>query len=212
MKLFVPLGILLFVLSFCGITQKIQEQLKGSGSSTESSQKKDDSGSSSESNGETPTLTAKQQAIIDSAASVEWPDQGITWKIPNDWPKMDVKKESFNYGAPKTGFLLVTISALGPNFPAGSSLTSYYDSAVQQMRNGKYENVRYADIDGVKGVEWVEAMPEDSSSPRRHQWIGYRSYQGQTQMLNVMLTTSGDKFKDRDDTFSAILYSMKISK
>jgi len=209
MKLIAPLGILLLVISFCGIPNMISEKMKESSDSADTTTKESEDGSS---DAEAPELTSAQKEIQDDSEKVDWPDQGISWKIPGDWPEMDVKKESFNYGSPATGFLLVSISVLGPDFPAGSSLTSYYDSSIQQMRNGKYDNARYLEIDGIKGVEWVEAMPEESDSPRRHQWIGYRSYQGQVQMLNVMLSTNGDKFKDRDDAFTSILYSMKISK
>ena len=80
------------------------------------------------------------------------------------------------------------------------------------MKNGKYEKVRYLEIDGIKGVEWVEAPPEGKDDPRRHQWIGYRSYLGQTQMLNVMTAVRADNFGKNADTFTAILYSMKIPK
>ena len=80
------------------------------------------------------------------------------------------------------------------------------------MKQGKYETVRYLEIDGVKGVEWVEAPPEDKDGPRRHQWIGYRNYLGQNQMLNVMLSTKGTNFEKHKDNFPAIMYSMKIPK
>ena len=125
---------------------------------------------------------------------------------------MDVKKETFNYSGPDNAALLVNISPMSADFPVDSSITAYYDQAVQQMKNGKYEKVRYLEIDGIKGVEWVEAPPEGKDDPRRHQWIGYRSYLGQTQMLNVMTAVRADNFKKNADTFPAILYSMKTTK
>jgi len=65
------------------------------------------------------------------------------------------------------------------------------------------------EIDGISGVEFVEAMPEDKSGPRRHQWIAYRTYLGQKQQLNVMTSTKGTNFEKHADDFQAILYSMK---
>ncbi len=161
---------------------------------------------------EKPKLSDQQQFILDNADEVKWDEQGIAWKLPKGWSKMDVKKESFMYGSPKTGFLIGTISVMPDNFPSDISLKGTYDSALQQLKNGKYENARYLEIDGVKGVEWVETMPEDKSSPRRHQWIAFRNYQGKNQQINIILSTKGNEFDKQRDTFAAILYSMKIGK
>lgn len=210
MKLILPLGILMFALSFCGITDKIKQQIGESDDTVESTTKED--GGDSSSGAETPELTAKQQEIQDSAREIDWPDQGIKWKVPDDWSKMDVKKEMINYGSPATGFLIGSISVMPSNFPSETSLKATYDSSLEMLKQGKYESARYLEIDGVKGVEWVEAMPEETDSPRRHQWIAFRNYQGQNQQLNIMLSTNGDKFADRRDTFAAIMYSMKINK
>ncbi len=125
---------------------------------------------------------------------------------------MDVKKESFNYSSPDNAFLLVNISLLGDNFPMDVSLNAYYDQAMQQLKNGKYESVKMVEIDGIAGVEFVESMPEDKSGPRLHQWIGYRKYLGQKQQLNVMTSTKGTNFNKHSDDFTAILYSMKATK
>jgi hypothetical protein len=55
-------------------------------------------------------------------------------------------------------------------------------------------------------------MPEDKSGPRRYQWLAFRTYAGQQQMLNVMLSTKGSNFDKHRDDFAAVLYSMKIAK
>ena len=116
---------------------------------------------------------------------------------------MDVKKESFNYGSPDLGFLIGTISVMPDNFPSETSLNATYESSLQQLKNGKYENARFLEIDGIKGVEFVEAMPEEKDSPRRHQWIAFRNYQGQNQQLNIMLSTKGSNFDKHKDDFSS---------
>jgi len=210
MKL-LPFGILLFALSFCGIG----ERLRRAGSSNTSSGNSN-SGSTKSTSGDTgaekPSLTGTQQAIQDSATEVQWPEQGISWKLPAGWPKMDVKKESFNYGSPANGFLIASISTMPDSFPSDVSINATYDSALEQLKQGKYEKVRWLDIDGVKGVEWVEAPPEEKDGIRRHQWIAFRKYQGQNQQLNIILSTNGEKFNKQEDAFSAILYSMKIPK
>ena len=124
---------------------------------------------------------------------------------------MDVKKESFNYGSPANGFLIASISVMPDSFPADVSIKATYDSALEQLKQGNYENVRWLEIDGVKGVEWTEALKEKDGI-RRHQWIAFRRFQGQNQQLNVMVSTNGEKFDKQKDTFAAIMYSMKIAK
>ena len=210
MKILLSFGFLFFALSFCGITDKISQQIKEASDGAESTTK--DGADESASGADTPVLTSAQQEIQDASEEVDWPDQGIKWKLPKGWNKMDVKKESFNYGSPATGFLIGTISVMPASFPSDVSLKATYDSSLEQLKNGKYESARYLEIDGIKGVEWVEAMPEETDSPRRHQWIAFRNYQGQNQQLNMMLSTNGDKFNDKKDTFAAIMYSMSIGK
>ena len=125
---------------------------------------------------------------------------------------MSVMKESLNYGSPATGFLIASISVLPDSFPAETSVEATYAQALEQLKQGKYEKVRWLEIDGVKGVEWVESMPEIKDGARRHQWIAFRRYLGQNQQLNIMVSTDGDKFEKQRDTFAAIMYSMKIGK
>lgn len=211
MKLIVPFGILFFALSFCGITERIQQQLGESGDTAESTTK-EGAGDEDSTDVATPELTSAQKEILDDAEEVEWPDQGITFRVPDGWDKMSVMKESLNYGSPGTGFLIASISVMPDSFPSETSLEATYNQGLEMLKQGKYENVRYLEIDGVKGVEWVEAMPEEKSSPRRHQWIGFRNYLGQNQQLNVMVSTDGDKFDDRRDSFAAVLYSMEFAK
>ena len=168
--------------------------------------------SSSSTTAEKAKPTAAQQMIIDGGSETKWDDQGLSWKLPAGWPKMQVMKESLNYGSPANGFLIGTISVMPANFPSAVSLDATYTSSLEQLKQGKYEAVRWLEIDGVKGVEWIEAMPEDKDGARRHQWIAFRNYQGQNQQLNIMVSTKGSNFDKQRDTFAAIMYSMKIPK
>lgn len=210
MKLF-ALGLLGIALAFCGITERLQKGIedvadKGSNSSN-TSKSKDDAVSA-----EKAEMTSAQQAIADEATEVKWAEQEITFKLPKGWNKMDVRKESFNYGSPATGFLIASISVMASDFPSDASIKAYYQSALEQLKQGKYEKVRWLEIDGVKGVEWVEAPPEDKDGIRRFQWVAYRNYQGQNQYLNIIQSTKNTNFDKQRDAFAAILYSMKIPK
>jgi hypothetical protein len=203
-------GILFFALTFCGLGDRLKNlSSSGSNSSGNSGGKRSETGGSG---AETPTLTAQQQSIQDASTETKWDEQGMSWKLPVGWPKMQVLKESFNYGAPANGFLIASISVMSADFPSQSSIEATYTQALEMLKQGKYESARWLEIDGVKGVEWVEAMPEIKDGPRRHQWIAFRNYQGQNQQLNVMVSTDGNKFDKQRDTFAAIMYSMKIAK
>ena len=211
MKSILTLGLITFALTFCGLQERLKSMTGGAPSNAAGGSTSVNS-SPGGATVEKARPTASQQAIINAATETKWDDQGLSWSLPTGWKKMDVKKESFNYQSPDNAFLLVNISSLGDNFPMDVSLKTYHEQALQQLKNGKYESVRMVDIDGIPGVEFVEAMPEEKSGPRRHQWIGYRKYLGQVQQLNVMTTTKGTNFEKHGDDFTAILYSMKAVK
>jgi hypothetical protein len=212
MKLLVSFGIFAFAMSFCGLGDRIAKFRGGGGAAPSTSPSTSSSPSPGGDSAEKPKLTSDQQAIADAGEKTSWDDQGMSWMLPKGWKKMNSTKESFNYQSPDLAFLLVNISPMQSNFPVDISLKATFDSSVEQVKNGKYENAKYVEIDGVKGVEFTETMPEDKSGPRRHQWIAYRTYQGQVQMLNVMLSTKGSYFEKHKDDFPAILYSMKIGR
>ena len=211
MKSILWLGLITLALTFCGMGERLK-QLSGSGGSGTNSTSNGAATSSSSGNVEKPTPTAAQQAIIDSGTETAWSEQGISWRLPSGFKKMSVLKESLNYGSPATGFLIASISVMPDSFPSETSVQATYEQGLEQLKQGKYENVRFLEIDGVKGVEWVESMPEIKDGARRHQWIAFRRYLGQNQQLNIMISTDGDKFEKHRDTFAAIMYSMKIPK
>ena len=157
-------------------------------------------------------LQHRAGAAIAGGDTVSWDKQGIQWTVPKGWKKMDVSQLQFNYQSPDNAFLLVSVSEFPDSFPMDPSLKAEYDQAMEQLRNKHYQSVRMLNIDGVDGVEFVEAPPEDKDGIRRHQWIGYRTYLGQKQQLNVMTSTSQSKFDKHTDDFAAIMYSMKATK
>jgi hypothetical protein len=211
MNSFLAVGALAIVMAFCGIGDRIK-QMSGGTNSGNASNSSGTGTATSKDSVEKPSLTASQKSIQDSATEVKWDDQGITFKVPSGFAKMDVKKESFNYGSPATGFLIASISVMPDSFPADVSIKATYDSALEQLKQGKYKNVRWLEIDGVKGVEWVESPPEEKDGIRRHQWIAFRKYQGQNQQLNIILSTDQSKFDKQEDAFSVILYSLTAAK
>lgn len=209
MRSILTLGLITFALTFCGLGDRLKNMTGGG--TTSGTNSTSGTGADSDADVESPSLTASQQAIQNASSEISWSDQNISFKLPSGWPKMDVRKDSFNYGSPANGFLIASISVMPDNFPSDSSIKATYESALEQLKQGNYETVRWLEIDGVKGVEWKEALKEKDGI-RRHQWIAFRRYQGQNQQLNVMVSTNGEKFDKQKDTFAAIMYSMKIAK
>lgn len=208
MKSVLTLGLITFALTFCNLGDRLKQMSSSNSNSASNGATK----TSSDVSAEKATLTGAQQSIQDAATEVKWDDQAIVFKLPSNWKKMSVMKESLNYGSPDNAFLIASISALPDSVPGDVSLKATYDSSLALLKQGKYEKVRWLEIDGVKGVEWWEAMPEDKDGARRHQWIAFRRYQGQNQQLNIMLSTKGSNFDKHRDDFPAVMYSMKIPK
>ena len=218
MKILLSVGIIFFALSFCNLADKF------TGSSKDASQtevtKKDDSDDAkletdkpaSDVEVEKAKLTSAQEDILKDASEVKWGEQGILFLLPKGWNKVSENRTLLNYGTPAKGFLIVNISPMSPDFPAETSLKANYDSAVNRMKNGELKSVQYTEIDGIKGVEFIESSPEDKGDLRRHQWIAFRKYAGQVQMINAMTTAKGGSLEENTDTNNAILYSMKMTR
>jgi hypothetical protein len=209
---FLVFGVLAFALAFCGIGDRLKALQDSSDSGSNTSTNSGSTAKTGDTSAEKAEMTAAQRSIADGGTEMRWDDQGITWKLPSGWNKMEVRKESLNYGSPATGFLIGTISTMSADFPSEISLNATYTSSLEQLKQGKYESARWLEIDGVKGVEFIEAAPEEKDGIRRYQWIAFRNYQGQNQQLNIMLSTKQSNFEKQRDTFTAIMYSMKIPK
>ena len=173
-------------------------------------------GSADATGGETaerPQPTAAQLAAIEGGQEAKWDQQGITWTVPKGWTKETAETTTFNWrslGGGDFGFLIGNVSLLDDSFPTDISLKAMYDQTVGRKKNGQVEDVRWLELDGVKGVALREAPPENKDEPRRIQWIAYRKYAGQTQMLIFTLSSTGRSFAKWEDALYGILYSTKL--
>lgn len=215
MKILTSFGVFFFALSFCNLADKFtgsKETNSAQPPTVENSKNINSATTSTDEKAEKAEPTAEQIAALANGQETKWDEQGMSWTLPKGWRKISQAKTSFNYSSPDLAFLLVNISPMPDTFPVDVSLKAFYDGAVQRQKNGELESVRYLEIDGVKGIEYTETMPENKSDARRHQWLAYRKYNDQVQMLNVMLSTKGSNFEKHRDEFPAILYSMKVGK
>jgi hypothetical protein len=210
----IPLLIALaLALSLCNISEKFSSK-SGNQSNSGTSGASSTGGSSAATGGEPvdhPEPTAAQTKALEGGQEVKWDQQGITWTVPPGWNKQTVETKMFTYGAPgNAAFLIASISPMGEDFPTDISTKAYYDGAVTRKKNGEVDELRYLEIDGVKGVQFREANPETPDGIRRLQWIAYRKFAGQVQMVNLILSSSGKNFPAHQDELYAILYSTKL--
>jgi hypothetical protein len=180
----------------------------GGGSSSSSS-----SSSSTAGAAEAPVPTSEQAAAISGGQTALWEQQEISWTVPQKWKKNTAESTTFMWRSPGSwdaASLIVSISPMSADFPADISLKAFYDQAQSRKTNGEVDEVRWISFDGTRGVLFRESAPESDDNPQRLQWMGYRKYKGQTQLVNIMLASQGKYFARHEDAMYGILYSTKL--
>ena len=206
MKYIPAIMLLVLVVAACNLTSKLKRS--GSSESWSSSSSKESATGGAEVEKANPT--AAQMAAIANGQTVKWDQQGITWTMPGSWSKSgDIRNETFGYGG-GGAFLSGNISTMDPSFPSDISIKAMYESAKSQQKLGKYDEVKWLEIDGLRGVEFRESKPEMADDIRRLEWQAYRKYAGQNQLVTLILSTNGASFPKHEDELYGILYSMKI--
>ena len=205
----IPLLLVLgFALSLCNLTKRLKDTGKSEGSNNPPA-----SSGANNAAVERPEPTAAQKAALAGGQSVNWDKQGISWTLPPGWTKTADELKTVSYQAPRSGdtvSLNINISTMDESFPTDISLNAFYDQARTRAKNGEVDQLKWLEIDGLKGVEFRESNPEKPDGFRRLQWLAYRKYAGQVQMVNLMLATTGKEFPRYQDAMYGILYSTKI--
>ena len=208
MKSLLALLLLGFVLSFCNLASKLHggKSSSGSGSSSNSSD-------SSDITAEHGTATPSQLAAIAGGPQAKWERQGMSWTVPASWKETTNESKEFVWNSTKgeLASLIVSISPMDESFPVDSAIKASYDQARSRAKNGEVDEVKWVEIDGLKGVQFREANPEHPDDSRRLQWLAYRKFAGQVQGINVMLASNGKGFPTHQDEMYGILYSMKVT-
>ncbi len=206
MKQLSLLFVLVFGLSLCNLTERFRQGGSSGGSSSTTA-------SDSEAKAEKAQPSAAQLAALANGQSITWDKQGMSWTVPPNWTMTTDESKSLVWRSPGSfdaASLIVSISPMDRNFPTDVSLQAFYDGAKTRMDNGEVDELKWMEIDGLKGVQFRESNPDKPDGHRRLQWLAYRDYAGQVQMVNLMLATTGKEFARHQDTMYAILYSTKI--
>ena len=203
----IPLVLVLgFALSLCNLTNKLKESTRPSGKSSSASP-------ATEAVVERPEPTTEQTAALAGGQTVNWDAQGMSWTVPPKWMKAADETKMLVWRSPgswNAASLIVNISAMDEKFPTDVSLNAFYSQAKTRAKNGEVDELKWLEIDGLKGVEFREANPREPDDNRRLQWLAYRKYAGQVQMVNLMLATRGREFSKHQAALYGILYSMRI--
>jgi hypothetical protein len=210
MKFLALMLVIGFGLSLCNLASKLHGNSNKSGSSNSSSSS-DSSGGIVAEKGE---ANATQLAALSGGQQIKWDAQGMSWTVPPQWSEQTNESKMFLWRSPG-GFdaanLIVNISAMAEDFPMDMSIKAYYDGAKTRAKNGEIDELKWVEIDGLKGVQFRESNPEKPDDIRRLQWLAYRKFAGQVQMVNLMLSSSGKGFKNHQDALYGVLYSTKIT-
>lgn len=155
--------------------------------------------------------TAAQSAAIANGHAATWDQQGITWTLPPNWSKNEVRNESFTYSG-GGAHLTVAISVM-PQMAnlVETSIKAMYEAAKTQKSIGKYDEVKWLELDGVRGVEFRESVQEQPGDIRRLEWQAYRTFAGSTQLITMILSTDSGEFAKHQDELYGILYSTKVT-
>lgn len=194
-------------LSLCNLSERFKKGSSSSGTSSSNS-------STSEGPVERAQPTAAQTAALAGGKEAKWERQAMSWTVPPDWTGEESDSKSFMMRSPggaDAASLIVSISPMDENFPADSSIQAYYDSAKSNAKNGEVDEVRWLEIDGLKGVQFREANKEDPDDHRRMHWMAYRKYTGQLQYINIILATQNKDFERHKDAMYGVLYSTKLA-
>ena len=205
MKQILAVLLITLALSLCNLSERFKKGNSNSGPSSTSS--------SSDGSAERGQPTAAQTAALAGGQDVKWERQGMSWTVPAKWTEETNESKMFMMRSPGGGdaaSLIVNISPMDEDFPADSSIQAFYDGAKSRAKNGEVDEVKWVEIDGLKGVQFREANPEKPDDSRRLQWMAYRKYTGQLQLINLMLASQGKDFDRHKDAMYGILYSTKV--
>ena len=158
--------------------------------------------------------TAAQTQALAGGQTANWENQGMSWTVPPNWKEASKESKSLLWRSPGGGDaanLIVSISPMDESFPIDSAINASFDGAKTRFKNGEVDELKWLEIDGLKGVQFRESDPEKPDGIRRLQWLAYRRYAGQVQGVNVMLSTSGKDFLKHQDAMYGVLYSTKIA-
>lgn len=122
---------------------------------------------------------------------------GVKPSLPSGWRIVKDEPNSLDAQGPLGMWLAIVMNDYGEGFPIEASLNAYKDSAIKEKGTGKLIDWQERVIDGVRGIQRVEASMPYPDDPRRITWIGYKGTVG----INIVASS---KSKDFDSCLPAL--------
>lgn len=122
---------------------------------------------------------------------------GVKLSLPGGWRIVHDEPNRLDAQGPRGMWLAINMSDYGEGFPVESSLNAYKESAKRDKGLGKLIDWQERIIDGVRGIQRVEAPMPGLTDPRRITWVGYKGTTG----INIVASS---KSKDFDSCYPAL--------
>ncbi len=149
---------------------------------------------SSANNQQKPLRNSNQPAST-TVQTIRWEKHSISFTIPSDWTKDNsLSTEDDKIGSrtidgqvwrgPKNQKIEFLVDTSDPEFPIAPEDMLAADYESSKSGPVKLEDLRYLDVNGVKGLYY--RMPPSEERVNAH-WLTYRRYRGKRQSISVDL-------------------------
>jgi hypothetical protein len=147
------------------------------------------SGRSTNSQDQKPASTAPEKG----GQVITWEEQGMKVTLPAGWHKGELKSgvETFwNLKGPDGASLSIDVLDDQESVDVEDAFRKDYDFRLKRQQSGELDEVRYLELNGVKGLlsRWTEADARDRSLHLL--WQGWRRYKGKRQFVSITLSGS----------------------
>lgn len=115
---------------------------------------------------------------------------GVKVNLPAGWRIERNEADNVLFAGPQGMWVHVVMSEYKPDFPTAASLQAYKIRAEEEKQEGILIACGERIIDGVAGVQRVEAPQAAPDDPRRITWIGYRGTTG----INIVASSKSRDF------------------
>jgi biopolymer transport protein ExbD len=148
--------------------------------------------------------------LITSEQEAAWKEQGLSFTLPSGWSRIELETpmpDTMNWKGQQGARLLIDVLSGRETSSPDSELQTEYERRLYQQKQGKFDEVRYLTLDGVKGLL---RRSTDKERVSLH-WDTFRKHEGKFQYLNVYLSVPTYSFKQRESELYGILYSIHFA-
>ena len=144
--------------------------------------------------------------------------EGATFQIPADWKKNPYMETL--WGNRKGSSVILSLRTLTPEDilrAGGDSFEKDLEMFYESHKRGGTEDVRYLEIDGVKGVHFLndyEGFAPGFKSMQKMSvwWVFQRMYKGQRQLGSISFSVPASDFPKRKAEIYRMIQATKFAK